>query len=221
MPQFNETLNPGLKYFPQLIIRGRVTQTNGDLRPVLNVLNFRFGSGAGVDNAGAFIGAFQTGFQSTFLAGMPSTYELHSYSVRWLDSYFNAETEITDGTMGGIATDRTTLFNAVYLSGYTAVRGRNFLGSKHFGPVAEEHTTGDELNTAGKAAWDATTGALNALNPMDDGVGTLWNQIILSTSLSVLGNEPVRTATYTTLIDWLRSDIVGTMRHRKEKRGVT
>jgi len=220
-PIIGEVLNSTTDYFLELIIKGNVTQSNGDLRPVLNILHWRYTSGVGTLNAGAFMGSFQTAFETNFLAAMPSTYNFLGYSVRSLNNYYNPVLDLPVSANGGVATDRTTLFNAVFMIGDTTSRGRNFSPKKHFGPIPESFTDADELNTTGKAAWDLVLGDLNSVINMSDGVGTTWSQICLSQQLSVLGNEPSRTASYALIVAWSRSDIVGTMRHRKERRIVT
>jgi hypothetical protein len=138
-----------------------------------------------------------------------------------LDSYFNLATIVTSGTIGGVSTDRTTLFNAVFYQLVTGDRGRSWRGKKHFGPIPESHTTEDELNSTGIAAWNSVDGGLAALIGLNDGLSRVWTPIVVSQAKSVLGDETLRSISYSDGLSWERSNVVGTMKRRKERRVVT
>ena len=92
-------------------------------------------------------------------------------------------------------------------------RGREFRGSKHFGPISDADQTGDEITPGKVAAWQAFAAVLAA--PFSSITGT-YQPVVVSRKLSQYQKDP------TTIVG---SDVngvsvnltLGTMRRRKEK----
>jgi hypothetical protein len=218
----NTPLVPGANNFLELVIDGSVLQTvDGFLKKDLNVFHLQHLSGGGTRDKGHFLDAFDSAFTGTFLAAMPTSYTIDRYRARYLDDYTDAYTDKVMGSGGLVSTDRTTLFNAATVRLESGFRGRSYRGSKHFGPIPESHTTGDDLNATGLSAWGSVVTILNGFSGVVDADGNSWGIIIASTKNSVLGDEPSRILTYAELSEAVLNTEVGTMRHRKERQSGT
>jgi hypothetical protein len=148
---------------------------------------------------------------------MPSSYTFDSVTIRWLDTYTDPDEAFGVSIAGTVTTDRTTAFNAAFFRLLTGNRGRHWAGAKHFGPIPESHTTGDELNSDGLTAWNAVATSLTSALSLTAAEGNVYDMLVVSPTLSVLGDEPVRTISYASVDTITLSGVVGTMRHRKER----
>jgi len=100
------------------------------------------------------------------------------------------------------------------------VRGRCFRGRKHFGVIAESQTELDHLTGAAVTLWDTVVAAFSTLTGLTDGNGNTWDLVVLSRKNSVL-DGPSITFTYADMTSVRVSEVLGTMRHRKERKVVT
>lgn len=136
--------------------------------------------------------------------------------ARPLDDPLVPEVENTTSISAGAVTgDPLSAALAVTMQLNTGVRGRSFMGRKHFGGLSESDTDGgDELKASVITSWGTVAGTLEV--QADDGLGNLYNPCVLSSTLSlVFGTPPIFTGADITEV--VLNPILGTMRRRKEK----
>jgi len=111
-------------------------------------------------------------------------------TVRWIDDALDAPVAFVHSDPALEAGDSLQSDQALFLLYRTAIRGRNYRGSKHFGPLSESDTTtnGDVINAGAITRANALAAAL--ATPLTDGDGNVWNPCVLSRSLSQLTVNP-------------------------------
>jgi hypothetical protein len=119
---------------------------------------------------------------------------------------------VTATEVGAITGDRLQTFAAAFLLMRTGLRGRQFRGSKHFGPMSESDI-GDDVFNAGCLARLATI-ATAMLATLTDTTGNQWKLTVLSRTLSQLQFNPTTVVT-NDVTQILVRESVGTMRGRK------
>lgn len=174
----------------------RTTTLNAFSKPQLNVV-------------------FQASVVAPMLAAMNIRYTPNFVGIRNIDDPLDAEQTFAAVGIGAIGTDSLPLNSAVYMLLRTALRGRNYRGSKHFGPANEVDTLQDILVTAGLARWQAVRDAIK-LNLVDAG-GNQWAPTVLSRNLSNLVIGPVAVVTATPITDVLLDLNIGSMKHRRAR----
>lgn len=203
--------------FGEVVIRGVVTQTDGALRPVLNVLHVRKLNNAAPSNKTNMGAIVQHNFVTPLKAVLASTWAMNIFSSRWLDDPLDAY--LDDGTapaVGAIGTDALPTRSAVTIKLETGVRGRNFRGSKHICPIPEADTIQDEIDPAVLAGYTAIATALKANPYATDGDGNHWGLIIVSQRLSTLTSRPA-IITGADVVDAIVNIKIGSMRRRRER----
>lgn len=141
----------------------------------------------------------KTAINTAFLAG-PAAAIAAALNQRWNSTlndirYPNDATDpyqsFTTALSGAITGDSLVSDDAAYLLFRTALRGRQFRGSKHLGPMSESDRT-----TAAEDLWNAACltrlAAINTalLAGFTDSTGNIWKFCILSRSLSQLSVNP-------------------------------
>jgi hypothetical protein len=220
VPIVSQPLDPSQRRYVEVVLHGALSLADGSQRHDLNIMHFRQTEGSADFSRSIFLTSLTGLFVPSLLAAMPDTYTLVSAGARVLDIYTDEEQLLAIEGVGAVTSDRTTAFNAVFMRMLTGNRGRHWTGKKHFGPIPESHTTSDNLNATGGPAWDAVASGLTAAISFTDTDSISWSMIVLSPSLSILGDEPARTISYAYVTSIARSNIVGTMRHRKERQNV-
>lgn len=136
-------------------------------------------------------------------------------SVRMLDDPTALKIVLGASFTGTAAGDRLPTLAAVVVQLHTNARGRCFRGSKHFAPISEDDTDGDELTAGKHTDWTNQMVALLTNLPAIDGNGNEFDLCVLSRNNSVLVG-PSPSFVYT-LVDDLPVNLkIGTMRRRKE-----
>jgi hypothetical protein len=105
--------------------------------------------------------------------------------VRFPDDAQDAPLSFNHAVAGAVAGDSLPTANAVFILFRTGLRGKNFRGGKHFGPLSESDTTtgtDDVLNAGSLALWATVTAALFA--NLNDSNGNVWVPVVFSRSLS-------------------------------------
>lgn len=123
-----------------------------------------------------------------------------------------AVTTPADGTVDG---DSLPLQNTVTVQLKTALRGRNFRGSKHFSPIAESETEFDELDATAVTSWLAGI-AWMAQILTDPDSGSAWTPAVYSPSLSTFTSIPY-TIVMTGVGSLVLNKTIGGLKKRKEK----
>ena len=213
---------PATPIFAEVILQAAVPLANGGTRPFLNVFHFRQISvvpalGVLADLKTSVNGALEAALEDA----LSIQYQNGKFKARWMDDptfAYDTPNKDIDGTVTG---DRATAFNAVTIQMRSDARGRNFRGSKHFGPIAESQTTLDDLNAGAITKWQAVADAIASMvGTVSGGNATSWTPIILSPTLSDLEASPC-VFTFADLTDCVLNNTVGTMRRRRERGGVS
>lgn len=160
--------------------------------------------------------AFQTNISVPIAAALNEDWEATVDSVRWVNDALDAPIEFANTDLGAITGDRLQSYATAYLLMRTAVRGRNYRGSKHLGPFSETdvtHASGCDLFNA--AAVTRLTTICTAIQAgFTDSTTNTWVPCILSRSLSSLTENPTTVVT-NDVIQILPNHRVGTEIRRK------
>lgn len=219
MPAYRNVVGvPATPLFCELVLECTIPQSSGGSHTFTNVQHFfQVTTVPGVSPMNDIVDAWLSQMEVLLEAALPLSYANGKMKGRFMDdptAGFSTPRGDVDGSVTG---DRATSFNAVCIQAKTDARGRNFRGSKHFGPVAESHTTLDDLNAGAITLWQAVADGLKGLcaGNLDAGL-TQWTPIILSQTLSDLTANPCM-FTYAWTKDYVLNNTVGTMKRRKEK----
>lgn len=217
MPVF--TNEPGVPLNPilaEIIIRGSVTASGIAIRPFLQIWHFLRVGGAGAESVVNLCNEWQTIMDTVLANALSIDYTGGVASGRFLDDPTNPEVLGNLSSNGTVTGDRLPNYGTVTCQLKSDGRGRNYKGSKHFGPIAESQTEEDLLNAGGITAWDAVAAQVASNLQVVLASGNTWQLIVLSRSLSVLEPGPTLfTGAY--VIDCTANHTLGTMRRRKLK----
>lgn len=147
-----------------------------------------------------------------FLAAANARYTQSGTTVRWIDDATDPPQNFIRAGAGAIATDPLPTVDAVYMLLRTALRGRSYRGSKHWGAASEIDTTGDVLTGAGLARWQTLQTAVGLT--LVDALGNTWVPSLLSRVLSNLTSTPT-TIVANDVTSVLLNLNIGTMRKRR------
>jgi len=196
---------------------GNVDETNGTVRRVLNVFHFGRASGSAPPVMATLAGNVRTALNTALKSCLNEAYIAEGSYWRPLDNPFvppSSQSSLWDnGTQSG---DRSSTVDAFTMNIGTGVRGRCFQGRKHFTPLTESNTDGDEIDAAALATYEAGAAALQGLLGVADGAGGTWNLAVFSRQSSVLGG-PAITLTWADMVSVTLQPTLGTMRRRKQR----
>jgi len=210
---------PANPQFAEVLIKGKDTASGVNTRQFVQVYHMRRTAGTGPLIPATLAANVALALGPAMNAALSVDYEGDKVSVRPMDDPTVTAYENTFSYDGAVSDDRLPNFNAVCIPLKTDGRGRNYRGSKHFGPIAESHTTEDQLNGTGQPLWNDVAAAIYGLQAIDGGNGTQWSLIILSTTLSDLTANPssFTGADINGAADFVANKNIGTMRRRKLK----
>lgn len=205
---------PSASNVVEIVVQGTCTETSGLLRNIWNIFHYvqdpTLPNPAGpVAVANQFLAALWAPIASQLSVGYVGV----TTWARYIDSALNAWQTAGVPANGALALPRLTSAVAVVTPLRTAFRGKQYRGSKHFGPVAAAQVVNDELTAAAVGTWGPLLAGLTA--QLNVG-GMMYSPCILSRTLSQLRQDPtnIQVAKVTTA---LLNKTIGTMRHRKEK----
>jgi hypothetical protein len=198
----------------EISMQGSVVETGGTTRNVFNIFHYYQNPNqpsppSAIVVANAFIAGPWAGILALLSIGYVGVQTL----CRYLDSSSNAYQNANAPGTGALILPRQPAQQAIVGFFRTAVRGKSFRGSKHFGPLATAAVTGDEIAPASVAAWQA---AITALVANITAGGQTYTPCVVSKTLSQLRTDPV-TIIGAAKLTGLTNKTIGTMRHRKEK----
>lgn len=224
MPVFGPTFNgvvgtPLAPLFAEVAIKAHDAQSDAINRPFVNIFHFYRLTNLTNTDEGALVAAFNTVMTSGLNGALSDQYLGDSCDVRFMDDPTRAAAVLGATANGGVAGDRYANLGAVVTRKKCAgARGRSYKGSSHWGPIPESHTTKDELNVTGLAAWavlinDMNTSMVGGLSVTG---GDVWLPIVLSATMSNLTSNPI-SASGAIITEFTLNTIIGTMRRRKER----
>lgn len=198
----------------EISVQGAVTETGGTSKNIFNIFHYyQNPNQPSPPSAATVANAFIAGPWAGVLALLSIGYVGVQTVARYLDSSLNQYVTANAPGTGALALPRQPAQQAVVALFRTAIRGKSFRGSKHFGPLATAAVTGDEIAAASVAAWQAAMTAL--CNNITAG-GQTYTPCVVSKTLSQLRVDPV-TIYGAAKLTALTNKTIGTMRHRKEK----
>lgn len=199
----------------QIVVLGTAATGGSNVTPSINVFNYRRLTVVNPFTKIAVSNIFQANVLAPILLAMNVRYTPGNLTVRILNDFNDAPTVFAAAGVGAIATDSLPSDDAVYFLFQTALRGRSYRGSKHFGPASEVDTTNDLLTGAGLGRWNVVKAAL--LANMVDANGNTWTPVVLSRKLSQLNLLPIANVVSNDVTNVLLDLNVGTMRKRRSK----
>jgi hypothetical protein len=198
------------------LYRGKTTESNGTFSKTYNIYHLRKRASVIPATEAALAAAVASAIEGNLNNAYSVTYTAIDVLTRFMDDPARLGVISANGIVATVSGDRLPSRDAVYFKMTTNGRGRSFLGSKHFSPVAESSTTLDNLNTTGLGLWNSVGAGIIALNALVDGDGNTWDLIVLSQLLSNLTAFPALfTGAYVTAVDL--SPVIGTMKRRRQK----
>jgi hypothetical protein len=162
--------------------------------------------------------AFQTAVMVPVLAALNVDYTQTNNTLRFFENPTDAPIAVTQAGVGAISGDRLPDFSAVVVQLKTGVRGKVGRGSKHYGPIAESDTTGDDLVSGSVTRFQAVGAAIVA--GFTDSDGNVWipglkgAPRLLSPAQYVVAPT---TTVWTDITSYLLNKSLGTMKRRKIK----
>lgn len=203
---------PTLTSVVEIVVKGTVTTTGAGAKNFANIFHYRKTTGGANQTPAAVCNQFLTDVWAVVAPLLSDQYIGSESMARYLDDALEQYSPGNVPDSGAVTGDRLpTDMAAVYLL-RTGTRGKSFRGSKHFGPIAESATTGDQLSTAAVTAWAAVTTAL--ADSITVGTET-YVPVIVSRTLSQLRTNPT-TIIGADVTAALLNKTIGTMRRRRE-----
>lgn len=199
----------------QIVINGTAATGGSSVTPSISVYSYKRTTTVNPFSKANLNTIFQTTVVVPLLAAMNVRWTPSNLTIRVLDDFNDAGQVFTIAGNGAIATDSLPSNQAVYLLFRTALRGRSYRGSKHFGPASEVDTTNDILTGAGLTRWQAVRDGLAA--SMVDASGNTWVPTVLSRKFSRLNELPIAFVSAEQITGVLLDLNIGTMRKRRSK----
>lgn len=197
----------------EIIVQGTYPSTGSGAKNIFNVFHYRLLSGA-VATATVVGNYFSVNLWSLIAANLSIDYTGVACTCRYLDDPTNVAVNCTTPASGGIALPRMPGEIAAVTPFRCVQRGRNFRGSKHFGPLATASVLKDELTAAAVTAWATAVSNMGLFIAVTS--GQQYQPVVLSRNLSQLKVLPV-SIVVSDIQTCLLNKTVGTMRKRKEK----
>lgn len=179
---------PAAPLILEVITQAHMVAAGGRQVPDKNIFHYMRTGTLIAPSKTAFITAFQTNVLAFMAAALNVRWAMEVILCRWLDDATDQYIQVTDTSVGAIATDSYDSRSAVYMQFRSGFRGRNWNGSKHFGPLSEIDTTGDILTGAGLARFQ-TLQAKCALQ-FTDLPGQVYKPVVFSRTLSQVAFNP-------------------------------
>lgn len=172
----------------EVVVRGSLSAGGSSVKNCWNVFTYHRTTFANVFSKVNFAAAFRLAIIVPLVAASNVRYSVNRLSVRILDDAYDPYVDIADAGVGAIGTDSEPNNDAVFVLLKTGARGRQGLGSKHFGGTSEVDTTDNVLVGAGLARWQAVQAACNLM--ITDASPNNYLPTVVSRKNSVLDGNP-------------------------------
>lgn len=221
MAFFNVPANPANPVMLEIVCDADVAETDTTTQKVVNIFHFAGrGTNPGSLSAAGIISSFVTWWNANVAPRLSEDYpDTAVANCRILDDPTNLPGPDGGLDEGGQAGDRLPTLAAVSMDLISDSRGRCFRGRKHFGPIAEDAVTGDEIDPTELANWNAMASTIAGGLSIDDGGGNFFDLCVLSRINSNLIGPAVY-FTYAIVKSAIVQPKIGTMKRRKEGIGV-
>lgn len=220
-PYINQVGTPATPQFAELVLQEYVVDANGNSSNFVNVIHLRNQTTGVVTTEANLLTAIRTILNAVLPSALSVASLGKTAKLRFMDSPVTGYVAGTAYSAGTVTGDRLPTFNSVVQQKKTGVRGRSYKGSIHWGPIAESQTTLDELNAGAITLWEAVEAAIwNGGAGFTVSGGTVWKLSVISILLSNLVSNPC-VFTGADVNAMSTNKVIGTMRRRKEKGGVS
>lgn len=211
--------DPAAPIVAECTVRGDILPGTLDPRPCVSVWHIARTTTVNPVDPNNVAAAFKTWYNANVIIRQAQQYTQSEVSARLLDDPMSLEGIDAGAVTGVIDDDLYAADTAVYFQLVTALRGRNFLGSKHIGAPTEGDITGGLLSGAGLTAFTTMRDAIAALGTagITDSDGNNWRLVVLSKTLSTLDTIPP-TLKYTGVVSVILNKRIGTMGRRRGPR---
>lgn len=125
----------------EAVVVGLMTAAGGISVPTVNVFHFRRTTFVNVFSKGAFEAAFQTNIMASIKAALNIRWNHTMTRVRCINDADDPYQDTIYTETGAITGDSLPSDQSAYLLLRSGVRGRNYRGNKHLGPMSESDTT--------------------------------------------------------------------------------
>jgi len=196
----------------EIIVNGKQSAAGSSIAPAYNVCHFYRTTQVNPWSNVNIGNAFAASIGAALVAASNARYTPQGVSTRCVNDAQDPPSLSAFAGPGAIGTDSEPSSDAVVLILKTALRGRAWIGRKHFGATSEADTTGDILTGAGLARWQAVQAAY-ALG-FTDANGNVWKPAVLSRTNSQLKVNPTNVA-FQPVLQVLLDLNIGTMRRRR------
>jgi hypothetical protein len=132
----------------QLVVLGTYTPTGGESQLIVNVMAYRRTTTVTAHSNSAFITAWRTLVESTWLAAVSANYNLDTLKIRCLNDAEDPFVETTVNSPGTIAGQSLPGFNAMVISRRSSIRGRWAQGRTYINGVPESASEGNTISAA-------------------------------------------------------------------------
>lgn len=196
---------------------GAITAGGSNVVNTANIFHFRRTTTVNPFNKAHIDAAFQLSVLAAMATALNNRWTSTGDTVRAIDDADDLPTGFAGGAVGAVAGDGMSTINAVYILLRSALRGKHYRGSKHFGPLSESDTTApneDILNAGAIANFGGIGTAI--LGGFTDADGNVWVPVVLSRSLSQLLVNPT-TVVAVDVVSASLNKRVGRLRRREVK----
>jgi hypothetical protein len=203
--------------YVEIVTQAHAVARGGAQKNFYNIYHFRRTTTVNVLSKAHIESAFQTAIMTPVLAALDVDYVQEQTSIRFFEDPLNAQTFFAETGVGGVSGDRLPDFNAAVVQLHAGIRGKVGRGSKHYGPIAESSTTGDDLTSGAVTLVTAIGTAIIA--GFTDSDGNVW--VPGMKAAARVGKPyhyvlPLPTITgWTDIVSFVVNKSLGTMRRRK------
>ena len=175
----------------ELHMQGNIVAGGSDNRPTDFSFHFFNGGSIGSVTKPALEAKFQTIVAAPIIAALNARWSQTQNTVRWVDDATDAFQIFPEVNVGAITGDSMPPDVAIFQLLKTGLRGKNYRGGKHFGPISESDTTtpnADVLNAGAITRFNAIAAAI--ASGFTDSLGNVWFTFVLSRTLSQIRTNP-------------------------------
>lgn len=176
------------KHVAEITVKGIAAAGGSNAKPTYNVFHFRRTTTASALSKANIATAWEASIGAAMEGALNIDYSATEITIRMIDDGDDMPSSQVVALAGTAAGERLPIHACVTMHLYTALRGQNYRGRKHFSPASEGDTTDDILVGAGLTAWQALRDAI--LAGFTDSDGNVWVPVVVSASLSQLSVNP-------------------------------
>jgi len=180
-----------LRWTAEILMKGLIDASGSNSINTVNVFHFRRTTNVNALSKASVDAAFQTAIATPIIAALNLRWAQTTNEVRFIEDAEDAYNLISHANPGAITGDSMSSVASVFIYCKSALRGRNWQGSKKLGPISEsDSTTGssDILNAGAITRFEAIATAIGA--GFTDANGNVWLPVTVSRNLSQLSKNP-------------------------------